>query len=93
LEKDDLELLRDALTRVDAATTKAATAAQSIGARIQSLLDQAAANAGNGAVVADLLSKASAEASSLEGLATSLTAMGSDPANPVPVEPPVVPAV
>lgn len=73
-----------ALSRIDAATTKAATGVTAIGVRITALED-AIKNAGLPAEVeATLLAQVEGVAGSTEALATTLEAMGKTPENPVP---------
>jgi hypothetical protein len=79
----EIQQLNDALDAVDNATTMAATATTAIAARIQKLLDQIAA-APTLADTQALVQKATAEVAKLQPVADALTAMGTDPATPVP---------
>lgn len=84
---------KDALARIEKATTDAGTAVTAIGARIAAL-EEAIKNAGlSPEVEASLLAQIEGAAPNLEALAASLTSMGS-PTNPIPdpVPDPIPPA-
>ena len=80
----NVQALTDALNQIDAATTQAGSATTAIAARIQKLLDQIAA-APSPEELQALVTQAGTEVSKLQPVADALTAMGQDPANPVPV--------
>jgi phage tail sheath protein FI len=80
----NVQALNAAFDQIDAATTQAATAQSAIAARIQGFIDAAAA-AATPAETQALLDKATAEVAKLQPVADALTAMGTDPGNPVPV--------
>lgn len=87
------EQFRQALARVESATTAGGVAATAIQARIDALV-AAIQNAGLPAdVEASLLAQTEGLAGNAEALAAALTAMGVDPVAPVPVPvpEPVVP--
>lgn len=80
-----------ALNRIEAATNKGAEASTAIGTRIGKLED-AIKNAGlTKEQEQALLAQTQGLAGSAEALATALTAMGKDPANPVPIDPDPIP--
>ncbi len=76
--------LTAAFAQIDAETTRAGVAATAVQTRLQSLLDKIA-NAATDEELQPLLTEAQAEVAKLTPLADALTAMGTDPANPVPV--------
>ena len=77
------------MDQIDSATTACGTAATAIQSRIQRILGQVASAATLQEAQA-LASQAATEAGNLTTLANTLTSMGTDPVNPVPVAPPVV---
>lgn len=79
----NVKALSDALDAVDTATTTAGTEVTAVGTRIQGLLDQIA----NGATPDQLQAAAArvqGDVSKLNDIGAALTAMASDPSNPVP---------
>jgi len=86
---DALTQAKASMDKIDTATTACGTAATAIQTRIQNILGQVA-SAATLQEAKDLAAQAATEASNLSTLADSLTAMGTDTSNPVPVAPPVV---
>lgn len=79
------EQFRQALTRIETATTNAGTAITAVGARITSL-EETIKNMGLTTAQEDeLLAKTEGLGTNLETLATALTEMGKTPETPVPV--------
>lgn len=85
--------LQSALSRVDAASTKVGEGISAVAARIDALKQQLADAIANGVQVSELqpiVDALGVEAEQLEANAATLAPLGSDVANPVPVEPPPV---
>ncbi len=83
-EAEALQQTSDALSQIDTNTTKAGTGVTAVQTRIAALLQQIA-DAGTLADAQALAAKAVDINARLAPIADSLTAMGQDPANPVPV--------
>lgn len=88
-ERTELQRLTAALQGIDSATTQAGQAQTAIGARIQGFLDKIQAS-DNAAEMKSLADQASAEVARLQPIADALSALATDPTNPVPIPIPVV---
>lgn len=89
LDQTDVQILQGALNQIDTATTQCGVAQTAIASRIQGFLDKIAAAAGDEAAVRTLAGQATAEVAKFQPIADALTALGTDPGNPVPVPVPV----
>jgi uncharacterized coiled-coil protein SlyX len=89
--EDRMTTSESVITRIDAVTTAMGT---DVGTLRQKLADlTAAVQSGNQAAVSSALDALAPSIANLEAMETTLHALGSDPANPVPPDAPTEPAV
>lgn len=83
-EREGLDRLNAALNAIDSATTQAGAAVTAVQNRITDLMNQIAAS-NNVEEIHALATRATTSAEALTPIATALTAMGTNPTDPVPV--------
>jgi hypothetical protein len=89
--EDRMTTSESVITRIDAVTSALGT---DVGTLRQKFADLAAAvTSGNAAAVSAAMDALSPSIANLEAMETTLHALGSDPANPVPPDAPTAPAV